>query len=268
MKLSFMTFACPTWPLDKVVDAAVRHHYQGIEFRTDATHAHGVEVTANREERGAIRRRLEGEGIAACCLATSLQFANEKTLRDAPARIELAADLGCPALRVFCGPRPEGLTAADLPLRVGDHLRAAADIATQHNVQLWLETHDSFCRAVDAAAAVRRADHPAVGINYDNMHPYRLGEDLEATFAALGDLIRHAHFHDAINKPDVVKILPLGKGELPMDDMFAALARTGYVGYLSGEWFNDMYGPDPDASLEQFKRDMQTLAERHGVKLG
>jgi len=268
MKISFMTFACPTWNLQQALDAAVRHGYHGIEIRSDANHAHGVEITATPQQRRDIRDRFEGAGIEPCCLATSLQFATNQVLEQAPARIELAHDIGCPALRVFCGPKPESMSMPDVIDKVGTQLRAAAIIAEQAGVQLWLETHDTFCRAADAGAAARMADHPAVGINWDNMHPARLGEPLEATVAALGSLVRHTHFHDAINKPDTVVIRPLDQGDLPMDAMFQELIKMGFNGYLSGEWFNTMYGEDPDSSLAAFKRDMTTLAERNGVKIG
>jgi sugar phosphate isomerase/epimerase len=268
MKLSFMTFACPDWPLTEVVQAARRHGYHGVELRVGAHHHHGVEVDIDRDRRREFARVFEGEGVEPCCLATSLQFIHAAAAQDAPALIDLASEIGCPALRVFCGPLPESVALADAAGRVAENLRHAAHAAVQSGVQLWLETHDTYCKAADAAAAVRHADHPALGINYDNMHPYRKGESVEETFAALGDLIRHTHFHDALNHPDQVVIKPVGEGELPIDDMFAALAKTGYAGYLSGEWFGPMYGADPDTALARYRDDMTRLADKHGVQIG
>lgn len=267
MKISFMTFACPEWNADAVIDGAVRHGYHGIEFRTDANHQHGVEVTADASQRKRIRRRLADAGVEPCCLATSLQFATDKVLEESPARIELAASIGCPGLRVFCGPAPEGMEEQQIIETVAEQLRVGAEQAQAAGVELWLETHDTFSKAAPAGAAVRRADRPSLGINYDNMHPYRNGEPLETTVAALGDLVRHTHFHDSVAEPDTVVITPLDKGSLPMDDMFKVLINMGYDGYLSGEWFGQMYGEDADESLANFHRDMTTLAERNGVRL-
>lgn len=268
MKLSFMTFACPNYSIEQVVDAAVRYGYQGVEFRIDAQHMHGVEVAAGAEDRKRFRRLLDKNEIEACCLATSLQFATDRALDELQPRLDLAHDLACPGLRVFCGPMPAGANMSDTIDKVGRQLRTAAQLAEQAGVQLWLETHDTMSKAADTAAALRIADHPSLGINYDNMHPFRMGEDLETTVAALGQFVRHTHFHDAVSKPDVVMITPLGKGGMPMDEMFLTLKNMGYTGYLSGEWFGDMYGASPNASLEQFRDDMHTLAQRHGVKLG
>jgi sugar phosphate isomerase/epimerase len=267
MKISFMTFACPDWPLARVVDAAIRHDYRGIEFRCDANHAHGVEVWTAPEERREVQSALSGGGLEFCFLATSLQFIAERVVEEAPPRIQLAADLGCPGVRVFCGPLPEGMDMAEAVPRVGEQLRYVADMAEQAGVQLWLETHDSMARGADAAAAVRAAGHKSVGINYDNMHPYRLGESLETTVEALRGLVRHAHLHDALNRPEVVVIKPIGQGELPMEQMLSALQTMGYDGYLSGEWFNEQYGPTPEESLAAYIRDMRALVERVGAKI-
>jgi sugar phosphate isomerase/epimerase len=99
------------------------------------------------------------------------------------------------------------------------------------------------------------------------MHPYRMGESLQDTVGALGTLVRHTHWHDAVNARDKVIITPLDQGELPMDDMMKALAKMGYNGYLSGEWFNTMYGNTPHESLAAYMRDMRTLCQRNGVKI-
>lgn len=262
-----MTFACPEFSLREVLDAAVEHRYHGVELRIDANHKHGVEVFAARDTLNDARKRFDSADIEVCCLATSLQFIRDSVLKDAPARIDLANQLGCHALRVFCGPMPEGTNMADTVRIVADHLTQVADLALQAEVQLLLETHDTFCKASDASRAVRLCGRPNVGINYDNMHPFRKGEPLAETLQHLDGLIRHTHFHDALNLDDKVVITPVGKGQLPIDEMFTALHNANYDGYLSGEWFHTMYGPDPSESLRLYRKDMQELCDRHGVAL-
>ena len=267
MKISFMTFACPQWPASQVIDAAVRHGYHGIEWRIDAKHEHGVEIASSSDDRQAIRQQHRDTDIAPCCLATSLHFVKSESVEESKPRIELAADLGCPGLRVFCGPKPDDMDMPQVIESVATNLRAAAEFAQQHGVELWLETHDTFCKAEPAVAAVRAADHPSIGINYDNMHPYRMGEPLETTSQLLDGLIRHTHFHDAVGKPDVVQIKPVGEGDLPMDEMMELLVEQKFSGYLSGEWFNDQYGADSDEALARYHNDMSNLAKQAGVTL-
>ncbi|MHB0859430.1 MAG: sugar phosphate isomerase/epimerase family protein [Anaerolineae bacterium] len=259
MKTSFMTFACPDYTFEQVVDLGVRHGYAGVEFRIDSDHRHGVMVQSPREARSAYRRRLQDAGLEPCCLATSLQFANDDAVRNTPARLDLAADIGCPGLRVFCGPLPAGTSVGDAIPRVAERLSQVADAAQQAGVKLWIETHDSLSLGVDAGAVVRQVNHPFVAINWDNMHPYRNGEPLDVTWEAIGRYIEHTHFHDAIAEPGAPIITPFFQGGLPIQAMYDLLREAGYRGFYSGEWFGDQMGPGPDAALAAHKEGLLAL---------
>jgi len=259
MKISFMTFACPAYTFDQVVALAQRHGYDGIEFRCDSDHKHGVMVESSKAQRAESRRKLGDAGLEACCLATSLQFVKNEAAEQALARIELAVDMGWPGLRVFCGPLPEGVSIDEAILRVARNLRRVAESALHAGVRLWLETHDSVSKGIHAGRIVRLVNHPAVGINWDNMHPYRNGESLKTTWEAIGPFVQHTHFHDSLASPDQVVIKPFGEGELPIQRMYDLLRSSGYEGYFSGEWFETQMGADPDASLQAFREGLQQL---------
>ncbi len=268
MNLSFTTFACPNWRFNQIIDVAAQYGYHGIEFRCEAGHRHGVEITTAKSQRNRMREQLEKAGITPCCLGLSLKLIEDDFLEQLPIRLELAVDLGCPGLRVFCGRADESVGRQTHIERGARALRAAADLASDAGVEIWLETHDWASRATDAAAIVRMADHESAGINYDNMHPYRMGEPLDATIAELGTLVRHTHFHDGLADQEKVVVRPIGEGDLPIDQMFLALIQMGFDGYLSGEWFYDQYGEDPDTALAAYHKDLIDLAQRHGVYIG
>jgi sugar phosphate isomerase/epimerase len=268
MKICFLTFACPQWDLDQVIDAALRHSYHGIEFRCDAGQAHGVEVTAARDFVNSANRKLSEAGLEAPCLATSIKLAEINSISDALPRIELAAAIGAKSIRVFCG-EPQGEIALnEVVVLVGSRLRELADLSSPFDIDVLLETHDTLHRGVDSARAVRIADHPHVGINYDNMHPYRMHEDLDTTFDALQGLIRHTHIHDAEADDELHRaiILPLDKGDMPMDDMLRRLVASGFDDYVGGEWFGNEYGTTPDESLGAYRREMELLLRRNGME--
>lgn len=265
MKISFMTHVCAEWPLARVIDAAVRYGYHGIEFRSDAGNRHGVEVTAAAAERRAIRTQLEHAGIEPCCIATSLLVHQEKVLQEAPARIQLAADIGAPGIRVFCGALPAGMTTEQAIACSGRHLAQLAPLAAKAGVELWLENHDTLCKAAEATAAIRLANHPAVGLNFDLLHAFRMGEPLEQSLACARGLVRHTHFHDALTAPGVLQILPFGKGHTPLDAMLRGLVAIGFDGYLSGEFFPGNFDPDPERSIAIYRDDIKGLLARHGL---
>jgi len=259
LKVSFMTFACPDFTFDEVLALAKRQAFQGVEFRTDAGHKHGVETASSAAKRAEFRRKLSDAGVEPCCLASSLQFVRETAVAEAPALIDLAADLGAPGMRVFCGPLPEGMSVEDAVPVVAANLRKVAERALNSGVRLWLETHDSISRAVYAGRIIRLVDHPAVAINWDNMHPYRNGETLAETWRAIAPFIQHTHFHDAVNDPGAPVITPFGMGGLPVQEMFNLLQSIGYQGYYSGEWFAQQMGVDADASLKAHRDGLLML---------
>ena len=130
-------------------------------------------------------------------------------------------------------------------------------------VEGWLETHDWASYATTAAGIVRMAGYGDTGIHYDNMHPYRMGEPLDITIADLGHPLRHTHYHDAVSDDQKVVVCPVEKGDLPIDQMFAALIKMGFDGYLGGEWFYDQYGENIGVTLSAYHKDMTGLANRY-----
>ncbi len=269
MRISFMTFACPTWPLAEVLAAARKYGYDGVEPRFDAKHNHGIEPTATPAQRAEARKAFADSGIACCCLATSLQFIGEQAVTDAPARIDLAADVGAPGLRVFCGPIPKGqqMSLDDVVARVADNLLKVADYAKQRNVEIWIETHDTVRHGKPVGQIIDRCNHPFILANYDVMHPYCNGEPLETTTHALHGKVRHTHFHDAAppgvapcaphQKTDGFNIVHIGEGTLPLPQIIRFLRAENYQGFLSGEWFESL-GP-AEVTLPKFAGGMRAL---------
>ena len=248
----------PEWSLPEILATAAELGYDGLEPRIDAQHQHGLEVSLSAAGRADARRQAAAAGVELACLATSLQFIKvaspdrETLLEETAARIELAADLGIPGLRVFAGGLPAGTSLDDGLAAAADNLHHAAELAGRAGVELWLETHDTVSKAVLAAKIVRGANHPAAKINYDVMHPYRYGETLAETFAALEGLVRHTHFHDSVASANEVTITRFGAGQLPLVEMLSWLKLQGFTGYLSGEWFEQQLGATPRESLEHY----------------
>ena len=263
MKYAFMTFSTPTLSLADALATARRHGYDGIEPRLDAQHAHGVEVAADPAQRAAIRQQAAASGVALACLATSLRYADpaqtDDMLSQTRARIDLAADVGAPVLRVFGGQIPAGLAraaATDLLVR---SLRAVADHAAARGVTVALETHDDWCDPRHVAAVMRGVNHPAIGVNWDIMHPVRAAQtDVATSFALLQPWIRHLHVHDGpLENP--LRFLPIGQGAIDHRTALRLLRESGYAGFISGEWINwepaDIHLPRERAALQACERD-------------
>jgi len=245
MYLSFMTFVCPEYELDKALAIAIRYGYEAIEPRAQEGHKHGIEVSTTKKERARIKAQFADTGIKMSCLATSCRYAladerdRQQMIETTKQHIELAADCGAPTIRVFGGPTPEGMDFADAKKYVSDSLAAVADFAKDHNVYVCLETHDAYCRAADAAEVVARVAHPNIAINWDMLHCIRAGETMAEAFNHVRAYVRHTHVHDGIwpaDNPADLTITLMGEGMVPHDEAVRLLASIDYQGALSGEW--------------------------------
>ncbi|MEW6750524.1 MAG: sugar phosphate isomerase/epimerase family protein [Candidatus Latescibacterota bacterium] len=242
MKIAFMTFSTPELTLDEVLAAAARFGYDGIEPRVGSGHRHGLEYDAARDVRARAVRQAADAGVAYACVATSCQFANPAKaaahLSDARRAIELAADLEAPCIRVFGGPVPQGIPRHEAVATVAASLAALAEEAAAAGVCLCLETHDDWCDPHHVAAVMKRVAHPAVAVNWDVMHPVRMGlASVDESFDALRPWIRHLHVHDgAAGK--ALRLVPMGAGMIDTRRAVERLAQADYGGYLSGEWID------------------------------
>lgn len=244
MRFSFMTFSCPELTWREVLAAAKRLGYDGVEPRAQAKHAHGIETTASPGQRAALRTLADDAGIAVSCLATSCAYTAatpgelSRMMDESRALIALAHDLGAPALRVFGGQIPQGMTRDHAEKQVADCLSGLADEAKAADVTLCVETHDSWCDARHLARVLSLVAHPNVQANWDIMHPVNgAGMTMDEAFAALRRFVRHVHFHDG-RRTDKggLDLCPIGEGIIDHRRAVQLLQGVGYKGHLSGEW--------------------------------
>ncbi len=244
LKFSFMTFSCPELTFDQVLDAARRFGYDGIEPRIGAGHAHGIELETSPSARREFREKAERAGVAICCIATSCRFADPAEAAgfeaEAHQAIDLAADLGAPAIRVFGGAYPtDQMDRNQAIAQVAGALARLAPHAADRGVVVCMETHDSWCVPDHVAAVMRRVDHPAVGVNWDIMHPIRRGEaTMDSAFETLAPWVRHLHVHDGREIDGKFELVPIGAGGIDHQRAIELLVAHGYHGYLSGEWIH------------------------------
>ena len=264
MKYSFMSFSCPEFTLEELLKAAKRHGYDGIEPRILARHKHGIEPDTAPIRRAEIKKQVAESGLALSCIATSCVYANPETARqnvaDTLRCIDLAADVGAPAIRVFGGPIGKDLSRADAIRLVAESLRAVAGHAGEMNVTVCMETHDDWCDPRHVAAVMREANHPNIAVNWDIMHPVRMKQaTVEQTFEMLKPWIRHVHVHDGLVEGELT-FLPVGRGAIGHKPAIERLLSINYSGFLSGEWIGwsdapDLYLPRELATMKRYEKE-------------
>ncbi|HOF89816.1 MAG TPA: sugar phosphate isomerase/epimerase family protein, partial [Armatimonadota bacterium] len=173
MQLAFSTLGCPAWTFDRILDAAVKHQYDGIEFRglldkvdlpeTPEFSPGGVAET---------RRRLDDAGVRAACLSSSVAIVHamgsevdrHTAIAHTRRYLDLAKEVGAPCVRLFCGNYPTTMEPAAALDRAAESLRVLGDDARDRGVRVAIETHDAFIRTDQLMELIRLANHPAVGV--------------------------------------------------------------------------------------------------------
>jgi fatty-acyl-CoA synthase len=234
-KLAFTTLACPDWTLEQCVAAARDYRYDGIELRL-------IDGAVMGPDADVARIRKACGALPIVCVDTSVSLAQPdataraKHIADGVAMIDIAAALGAPSIRVFGAP-PQGVDRVAALAASRETLRALAPHAVTRGVTVLLETHDAFCDSRSVLTVVRGVD--GVGVLWDLLHPYRMGEAAETSMAAYAERLRHVHIKDGRKPADGGSNWPLtllGEGDVPIRAMIALLRSAGYAGWLSVEW--------------------------------
>lgn len=243
MKFSFMTWVCPDWDLNQVLAATIRYGYDGVEPRGEADQQHGVELSATKKQRAEIKQQFSDMGVEMSCIATSRTYsmadedARNESVELTKKYVTLAADVGCPYIRVFGGQIPESVEKEDAKKYVAAALRECAEFAAGSGVVVCLETHDHFSLAKDATDTIKLADHSNAQILWDVAHPFRAGETMAESFEYVKPYVKHLHVHDATVEGGWTARL-MGEGEIPHDEAVRLLQTIDFQGHLSGEWIN------------------------------
>ena len=265
MKYSFMSFSTPALSLEDMLALAGRLGYDGIEPRLDAGHAHGVEAAAGTPERQKIRDAFRASGVAPACLATSCRLAVPATaaemVAEAHDRIDLAGDVGAPAIRVFGGAFGEDVSREQAIDQMVASLSDLADHAADRGVRICFETHDAWCDPRHVAEVLRRVDHPAAAANWDVMHPVRGGlATIDESFELLRPWIGHLHVHDGAERDGKAALVPIGTGQIDHKRVIELLKTIPFEGFLSGEWINwepyETHLPREIETLRAFEREL------------
>lgn len=243
MKLSFTTLACPGWNIAKIVDAAVASHYDAIDFRG---YLDTVEIVESPHFQGsslrAIASRVKDAGLEVSCLSSGARM----TAKDADDRTreldkmrryaELCGAFGCRQVRIFGG----AVDGVDDPVgSAAETLVAASGIARDAGIVFAVETHDDWSKTAMLRSALRASGDPeGIGLLWDLQHPwYAAGEEPLTSANNLAGKLCNTHWKDILRTPGGgFGLCLVGKGELPLQSIVAALHAIGYDGWATLEW--------------------------------
>lgn len=200
-----------------------------------------------------VGRRIRDLGLSCITLQPFRDFEGmpepqrSRLFERAKRKFAIMKELGTDLLMICSNVSPAALGGID---RAAADLHELGELAAAHGLRIGFEAlawgrHINDHR--DAWEAVRRADHPAVGLVLDSYHTLTRGIPVDSIRAIPGDRIFLVQVADApradmdlLSLSRHFRCMP-GQGDLPLGAFFDALDATGYDGPLSLEIFNDQF---------------------------
>lgn len=274
--ISFSTLGCPKWPWRKVLDQAAGLGFAGIELR-------GLEGEMDLTKRPEFGARAIAAAvadlkaldltIAALGASTRLHEPNPLTLElqmdEARRFVDLAHRLGAPWVRVFPDRFVPGEPREATIARVGANLAELGWFARGSGVGVLVESHGEFTESASLAGMMKAAGRaPGVGLVWDTHHTVSNGKETPAaTWAALGQWVRHTHIKDSTPADKGVRYVLTGEGTIGVREVVRTLAAAGYKGFYGFEWEKQWHPEiaEPEVALPQYADVMRRWLAEAGV---
>ena len=229
MKPSWMTYGVlKDLSREDLLKTLKDHGFEGVEFRTDANHGHGVEAEIDADARKQVVAECDSASIEIMSIATGNRYHDTdpadlaRHIEETKVRMDLAADLGAPRVRVFGNNFPEEVPREDTISQVAGALSELAEYGTRRGVKPSLELHGEFdwqsCKSV-----AEQVDHDNFGLIWNSVGSDVVDGSIEKSLDTVWPWLDHVHMHDLA-----------GQG-YPYRELFKLLHQKGYDGFMSAE---------------------------------
>ncbi len=269
MRFAFSTNAYRRFPFDEAASRIASLGYEGLELMADVPHAwpSGLLEGTKRDIRAAMERNSLAFSNMNAFMMNAINDHRHPFLH--PSFIEpdlgyrrvrvdhthraldLCAELGAPHITTEPGgPLAPGQTRSEAIDLFVEALKPLVEHAHELGVliliepepHLLLETTDQYLEVAE------RVDSPSLGLNFDVGHAYCVAEDIPRSIAKLAPHIRHYHFEDIAATRVHHHLIP-GEGAIDFAEVFEAIRKTGYDGWLTVELYPNL--DDPDAAARK-----------------
>ena len=241
MKISFSTLACPDYEWSDIYSMAKDLGFDGIEIRGLGDDIFAVKARPFTE--GQISKtvkKLSEIGIEIPCLSSGCCLKDkgnlDEVISEISSYINLAVKLKTPFIRILGDREPMPVDEVD-DSYVAEVLVKLADIAKDKGVTLLVETNGVYADTKRLKALLDKVDRIEVAALWDMHHPYRYAnENPDETVENFGAYIKYCHVKDSVMVDGKAEYKLMGEGDMPLSEMFEALGKIGYEGYVSLEW--------------------------------
>jgi sugar phosphate isomerase/epimerase len=231
MKLGMVTYQMGAkMSVDELIDLCKQAGLAGVELRT--THAHKVEPDLSKEARAEVKKKFADSGIVIAGLGTTCDFhdkaeaAVSKSVETAKAFAQLAADIGCPGIKVRPNGSNKGEDFAITIERIGKAWGEVAKFAGGLGVEVRMEVHgnEDSRKPANIRKMLDIANQPNAKACWNcNGGEEDANGSIKANFDLLKGSIGEVHITD------------IGIPKYPWQELFTLLKESNYQGFCLAE---------------------------------
>lgn len=229
MRLGSVTYnIAKDWDVPTIIKNFEATGFEGVELRT--THAHGVEIPLNKEQRAEVRKRFADSKVELMGLGSTFEYQMpdqqrlRKEIEETKQYIALAEDVGASGVKV----RPNGLPK-EVPVektldQIGRALHELGPVAADHGQVIRLEVHGAGSSLLPHIKHIMDvADHKSVGVCWNSNQSDLEGKGFDYNFDLVKDKIFSVHMRD------------LYLEEYPFRHLVQRLKQSGFTGFCLAE---------------------------------
>lgn len=270
-KISIFTVMIPDLTPEEAGKTLKQAGYDGVEWRVTAPNVDKdqppafwsnnwctLALTPGEAERA--KKIADENGLEMPGLGTYINVGDIASVEEAMA---FARTCGARNIRVNPGrwPDPDGISYAESYDRAVHFLTECEALGKQYGVRAIVEMHHGTitCSAALARRLVERFDPDYIGVLHDAGNMVHEGfENYDMGIQLLGPYLSHVHIKNAAwQRPDdggvwTSQWAPLEDGVVNWDDLFGALKKANYQGWLGLEDFSGTR-PTPEALTYDLK---------------
>jgi sugar phosphate isomerase/epimerase len=265
MRIAFSTLAFPDATLAEALRLGRSWGYSGVELRL--IDGQLIDASMRAAERVRVKQTIASAGLPIVIVDSSILLTADNADLELGRFLELADDWESPLIRVYGGPLAEEPRARQAQMEEAARvLQGAVPLAERLGVAVAIETHDAFSASSVVAELLAMVDSRWVGALWDTHHPHRMGESPAEVYEHIGRRVLHVQVKDARRSAGHKggwQLVPLGEGEVPVQEIIGLLAAGGYGAYLSVEW-EKYWHPEieePEIALPQHLKVLEEWAK-------
>ena len=227
MKLGLVTYLWgKEWTNEQIIQNCEASGILGVELRS--THAHGVELILNKEERKEVKRLYQNSGVELVGLGSAEEFDQKdpalvkKAIENTKAYIRLSHDVGGSGVKVRPNHLHDDIPHEQTIEQIGEALNEVANYGAEFGQEIRVEVHGRETQNPEVMRKIMdAANHPNAKACWNCNQEDLAGKGFVHNFNLL-----KKHFGNTVH------IRELDSMDYPYDNLIKSFVKMDYNGWL------------------------------------